>query len=146
MAFGRNIYPTSFDRVNSLLHPDHESRNTRVSEYLRKYGQGKIDTLPTDNRPVVTDNRSVDEMLDNPNKVADSLGSEQLDVLLEMQNKQSDYEQALKDIELTKKQRESYDAAIKVLNDSNASYDQKMDAHRILEELIQAKKVTRVRK
>lgn len=146
MAFARNVYPTSFERISTQIHPEHETRNTRVSEYLRKYGQGKIDSLPTDMRSEVHDNRSVDEMLDNPNKIADSLGAEQLDVLVEMQNRQADYEKALQEVELTKKQRKQFDAAVKVLNDSNASYEQKMDANRILEELYQAKKITRARK
>lgn len=50
-----------YENIDPALHPEHETRNTRVSEYLRKYGQGKIDTLPTDSRPVVKDERSDDE-------------------------------------------------------------------------------------
>lgn len=62
-----------------------------------------------------------------------------------MQDKAKDFENAFKDIELTKKQRDSFDKAIKVLNDANASYEQKVDAYRILDELEQAHKVNRVR-
>lgn len=134
-----------YENVDSALHPEHETRNTRVSEYLRKYGQGKIDTLPTDSRPVVKDERPDDEKLENTSKLTDSLGTEELDILLEMQNKAKDFENAFQDIELTKKQRESFDKAIKVLNDANASYEQKADAYRILDELEQAHKVNRVR-
>lgn len=134
-----------YEDVVQDLHPDHETRNTRVSEYLRKYGQGKIDTLPTDTRPEVKDNRSVDEMLSDGDKVTSSLGSEQLDVMLEMQRKANDFEAAFAEIELTKKQRSDFDKAISVLKNPNASYEQKMDAHRIIDELEQAHKVTRAR-
>lgn len=134
-----------FESVSRDVHPEHQTRNTRVSEYLRKYGQGRIDSMPTDNRPLVTDNRSVDEMLSDPDKLTSSLGTDELDVLVEMQQKADDFEAAFKDIELTRKQKEKFDAAIRVLRDKNASYDQLSDASRIIEELEQAKKVTRAR-
>lgn len=146
MAFARNFYKTSFDRVSQVEHPEHETRMTRVSEYLRKYGMGKIDAIPTDTRAVVNDPRTPDEMLDNPDKVTSALNAEPLDVLLELQNKSADYKKALEEIELTKKQKSDFDAAVKVLNDPNSSDEAKYDAHRILEELYQAKKITRARK
>lgn len=135
-----------FEKVSGDKHPEHQTRNTRVSEYLRKYGQGRIDSMPTDNRPQITDNRTVDEMLNDPDSVTSSLGTDELDVLMEMSRKADDFEAAFKEIELTKKQKSDFDAAVRVLRDKNSSYDAQLDAMRILDELGQAKKVTRARK
>ena len=135
-----------FEKVTNLKHKDHETRDTRVSEYLRKYGQGRIDTLPADTRPEVHDNRTVDEMLDDPDNVTNSLGTEPLDVMLEMQRKTADFEAAFADIEITAKEKELFDKAVAVLKDSNSSYELKCDAYRILDELEAKHKVTRVRK
>lgn len=141
--FSRNI-KTTFEHNSGVLHHEHEVRNTRVSEYLRKYGQGKIDSMPTDTRPTITDNRSTDEKLDNPD-VTDRLGTEQLDVLLEVDRLRERFEKAFADIELTQKQKEKFDAAVKVLNDRNSSYEQIQDASRILSQLEEDKKITRAR-
>lgn len=146
MAFARNYYRTSFDRVSQVEHPEHETRQTRVSEYLRKYGMGKIDVIPQDTRPVVNDPRTPDEMLEYPDKLTSALGTEPLDALIEIQNQSETYKKALAEIELTKKQKADFDAAVKVLNDPNSSDESKYDAHRILEELYAAKKITRARK
>lgn len=133
-----------YEQISCDKHPEFEVRNTRVSEYLRKYGQGKIDSLPTDSRPVVTDPRSVDEMIDTNDKM-DHMSREQLDVLLELQSKHEDFEKALADIKLTEKQKKEFDAAVKSINDPNASYEQKMDAYRIIDQLEKANKVKRAR-
>lgn len=131
--------------VSRDKHPEHQEVNTRVSEYLRKYGQGKIDTLPVDKRPEINDERSVDEMLGDTDNITSSLGTEHLDALLEMQTKSEDFKKAFADIELTKKQKDEFDKAIKVLDNANASYEQKSDAYRILEKLEQQNKVKRTR-
>lgn len=141
--FSRKIN-TTFEHNSGIPHKEHEVRNTRVSEYLRKYGQGKIDTMPTDTRPVVNDERSTDEKLDNPD-VTDALGVDQLDVMMEIDKHREDFEKAFKDIELTTKQKEKFDAAIKVLKDKNSSYEQVRDAERILTQLEEDKKITRAR-
>lgn len=141
--FRRDIKPR-LEHNSGIMHPEHEERNTRVSEYLRKYGQGKIDSMPTDNRPVVNDSRSVDEMLEDSD-ITNHMGTDQLDAIMELDRKKADFEYAFADIELTKKQKEKFDAAVKVLNDRNSSYEQRKDAERILNELQDAKKVKRVR-
>lgn len=130
--------------VDQRLHPEHETRNTRVSEYLRKYGQGKIDSLPKDNRPEVTDERDTDSMLDG-SSIVDRLDADQLDVMLELDAMADRYQAALADMELTQKQKSKFDKAIKVLQDKNASYEQRMDANRILDELEKTQKMTRAR-
>lgn len=135
----------AFEEVIQQKHKEHETRNTRVSEYLRKYGTGRIDMMPTDRRPEIKDNRTSDEMLTDVDKLTNNLGTEELDVLLEMQNKREDFESAFADIELTNKQKEQYDAAMKILNDKNSSYEEQVNAVAILEELKAAEKVTRAR-
>lgn len=134
-----------YEEMDVSKHPEHETRCTLVSEYLRKYGQGKIETMPTDSRPEINDSRSDDEKLDQVDKLTDSLGTEELDVLLQMQDKAADFEKAFKDIELTKKQKADYDKAIEVLKDENASYEMRMDAYRILDDLERKNKITRAR-
>lgn len=134
-----------FEHNDGVEHKDYENRNTRVSEYLRKYGQGKIDSLPTDSRPEIHDARSDDEKIDAPTDVTNQMASEQLDILLEMQSKAEDFEKAFADIQLTAKQAEKYKSALKVLKDKNASYEQTLDAYRILDELKESHKVTRAR-
>lgn len=142
----RQNFKPQCDKLDTTLHLEHETRNTRVSEYLRKYGQGKIDSLPTDTRPEVRDSRTDEEKINEPLSATDSLAADQLDVMLELQENAKRFEDAFAEIELTKQQKEKFDAAIKVLKDSNSSFEQKMDAERILDELEQSHKLTRARK
>lgn len=130
----RRDFKRSFEVNSGVLHPEHESRNTRVSEYLRKYGQGKIDNLPQDNRPEVIDSRTVDEKLDD-GPLMPGLGTDELDVMAELSRMKDKWNNAVTDIETTKKDKQKFDAAVKVINDKNASYQQQRDAFRILEEL-----------
>lgn len=134
-----------YDVLDTTLHPEHETRNTRVSEYLRKYGQGKIDDLPRDSRPEVHDNRSVDEMLDDPSHAADHMSFDELDAISEMNRKADDFKKAFADVKLTVQQKQKFDAAVKVLQDKNASDEQRLHALSILDELEQKHLVTRAR-
>lgn len=140
----KRITDIHYEKNSHLLHREHEERNTRVSEYLRKYGQGKIDSMPTDARPQVNDQRTPDEMLDD-NTPENHMAFDNLDALMELERKKADFEAAFADIELTQKQKEKFDAAVKVLNDKNSSYEQIKDAERILDELKEAKKLKRAR-
>lgn len=129
---------------DGIAHPDHEERNTRVSEYLRKYGQGKLEVLPTDNRPQVEDPRTVDEMLAGDNNEI-SMADDELDIITRLQDASDHFQEVFAEIELTKQQKEKFDNAVKVLNDPNASTEKKVDAYRILDELESKGKVTRAR-
>lgn len=122
-----------FEKNSGLRHKEFESRNTRVSEYLMKYGQGKIDSLPQDTRSEVSDPRSENEMLEQGDDFP--LGTEELDVLIKLQESAADFEAAFAEIELTKNQRVKFENAMKVLKDENASLDAKRDAYSILDEL-----------
>lgn len=122
------------EKLSDTPHPEYQNVNTRVSEYLIKYGQGKIDSMPTDTRSEVQDNRSVDEMLDDPNPEF-NLGTEELDALLEFQSRLEDFKKAELDIKASQKERISFENAMKVLDDPNASGDAKRDAYKILQKL-----------
>lgn len=135
----------SISRVSEVLsdvrHAEYQNVNTRVSEYLLKYGQGKIDVMPTDNRPEVTDDRSVDQMLDDETPEFD-ISSDELDVLLEFQKNADKFEQARLAIESSEKDKTAFENAMKVLNDPNSSDEAKRDSYRILDKLKQQGKVT----
>lgn len=135
--------PVVYEPNDGILHSEHESRDTRVSEYLRKYGQGKIDVMPTDNRPQVVDDRSDDEKISDP--FVPSLGTDELDVFQQLEANREKFQAAQADIDMTKKDRVRFDNAIKIINDNNASIDAQRDAYRILEELERKGKVSRVR-
>lgn len=135
--------PVVYEPNDGILHSEHESRDTRVSEYLRKYGQGKIDVMPTDSRPQVVDDRSDDEKISDP--FVPSLGTDELDVFQQLEANREKFQAAQADIEMTKKDRVRFDNAIKIINDDNASIDAQRDAYRILEELERKGKVSRVR-
>lgn len=132
-----------FTVPDSTPHPDAEQINTSVSEYFRKYSQGKIENLPTDSRPTVDDQRSPEEMLEDDSKI-NHLGCDDLDALHEMAAHREEFEAALKDIELTKAQSKAFQDAVKILDDPRASIDEKAEAYEVLREL--KDKVTRVRK
>lgn len=140
----KRIPVRSYEQNNGIAHPDYESRNTRVSEYLRKYGTGKLENLPRDTRPEVVDDRSVDEMLDDD--FVDGLGTDELDVLAKLDEAKERFAKMADTIRETKANRVKFDNAMKVLNDMNSSRDARMDAYRILEELEQKHLVTRARK
>lgn len=138
----KKIQNLSYEVVDPTPHPEFESRNTSVSEYFRKYALGKTDQMPQDMRPEVSDDRSSDEMLEDDSKI-NHMGCDDLDVLQEMNDNAEKFEEALKDIELTKKQRQMFEDATKILNDPNTSLDQKKEAYAVLEEIND--KVTRAR-
>lgn len=134
-----------FEKVSNARHPEYQSRNTSVSEYLRKYGQGKIDSLPTDSRPEVTDDRSPDDMLADDSRM-DHMSYDELDALCDFNAKREDFEKARQEIELNEKQTKAFNDAMEILNDANASSDRKMEAMEVLDELIKSGKVVRARK
>lgn len=140
----RHLKPSEYQYNNSdsKLHPEHQTFDTSVSYYLRKYGTGQLESLPVDTRSEIKDERTVDEMLDDDGLV-DGIGLDDLDVLMELERKSSDFDAAFKDIELTKKQKEKFDKAMKILKDNDASLDAKRDAYAILDEL--KDRVTRTR-
>lgn len=129
--------------VDSTPHPDFEQVNTSVSEYFRKYAHGKIENLPQDSRPEVADDRTSDEMLNDDSKM-NHMSCDDLDVLQEYEMHREDFENAIKDIELTKAQAKAFKDACDVLDNPNSSLQQKKEAYEVLEEL--RDKVTRARK
>lgn len=125
-------------------HPEYEIKETRVSDYLRKYGTGHIEDLPSSSAPEVVDERSVSEMLDS--EFEPHMSTESVDIFMEIDRNKDKFEAAIKELELTKTQKEKFDSAVKVLNDPNSSLDSKREAYSILEELQASGKITRARK
>lgn len=138
----KKLKELQYNTVDEKLHPEHQTFDTSVSYYLRKYGTGQLEQLPFDSRREITDDRSVEQMLDDDGLVA-GLGTDDLDVLMELDRKREDFENAIQEIELTKKQKVVFDRAMSVLKDPNASIDAKRDAYDLLDEL--KEKVTRTR-
>lgn len=123
-----------YENVSSELHPEHQDVNTRVSEYLIKYGQGKLDRMPNDTRQEVQDDRTVDQMLEDDDPTL-ALSTEELDVLLASQEAAERFEKAQLDIKATQAQRVKFDNAVAVLQDKNASADARRSAYAILAKL-----------
>ena len=123
-------------------HPDYESRNTSVSDYFLRFSTGKQDQMPLDPRSEVTDERPDEEKIEDDSLI-NSLGCDDLDVIMEMEENSKKFQEALADIELTKTQRKQFDDATNVLNNPNSSAEQKYEAYELLKEL--SDKVTRAR-
>lgn len=140
--FGKRKLETR-ERCSQTRHPDFEQVNTSVAEYFRKYAVGKSDRMPIDPRSEVTDGRSAEEMLDDDSKI-NHLGCDDLDALMEMQQNEQKFKEALSEIELSEKQAEVFKSATKILEDPNSTVEQRRDAYESLEELHD--KVTRARK
>ena len=134
-----------YEKLSSIPHPDYEVRDTRVSDYLRKYGQGKLEVMPQDNRPEVHDDRTEEEMLNSPQSAVDTFGADALDVMQEIENNRERFEAMETAIEMTKTERQKFDNAVKVINDPNSSESQKLAAIRVLDDLEAKGKVTRAR-
>ena len=115
------------------LHPEHQNRDTTVSSYLMKYGQGKIDEFPSDTRPEIKDNRTTDEMLEEGDPFG--LGTEELDVLTALQDAADKWQNVRSEAIQNQKDRDKFDRAIKVLSDNNASLEAMRDAYAIIEKL-----------
>jgi hypothetical protein len=115
-------------------HPEYEIRETRVSEYLRRYGTGHIEDLPQTSAPEVSDERSVDQMLED--EFTPHMSTETVDVLMMIDENRERFEKAAQDIEMTDKMRQKYENAMRVINDSNASMDAKREAYSVLDSLI----------
>lgn len=131
-----------YDLCDSKLHPEHQTFDTTVSYYLRKYGTGQLESLPFDNRREINDDRTPDQMLADDGLV-DGLGTDDLDIMMELERKREDFENAFQEIELTQKQKLKFDKAMKILKDPNSSVELRQDAYSILDEL--KDKVTRAR-
>ena len=136
----------SFEKNSGILHKDYQVRETRVSDYMRKYGTGHADPnlMPQDRRVEVTDEREVDDMLDM-DSFEPSLGTDELDVLSIIESNRDKFAKMVEDIKMTKRQRIEFDDAMKVLNDVNATYESKQKALSVLDELEQKKVISRAR-
>lgn len=138
----KRLKDLQYNTVDEKKHPEHQTFDTSVSYYLRKYGTGQLEQLPFDNRREITDDRTVDQMLDDDGLVA-GLGTDDLDVMMELDRKREDFENAFQEIDLTQKQKQKFDKAMKILKDPNSSVELRQDAYAILDEL--KDKVTRAR-
>ena len=133
-----------FEQVDDHLHPEYEIKSTRPSDYLRKFGTGKIEDLPRSSAPEVSDGRSVEQMLEDPADL-DHMSTETVDVLMEIEANKEKFTSALQARDLSARDKEDFDAAVSVLNDPNSSSERKREAYAILEELYNDGKITRTR-
>lgn len=129
---------------SGVEHPEHQSVNTSVAEMYRKYGAGKIDSMPTDPRPEIQDNRSEDEML-NDDHPEPGMAYDVLDAIQDLNRYRQKYESAVADIKATEKQKKAFDGAIATLNDPNASYKATQEALEVLDELEKLGKIKQTR-
>lgn len=133
-----------FESVSDDLHPEYEIKSTRPSDYLRKYGTGKLEDLPQSSAPEVVDGRNVEQMLEDPAGL-DHMSTETVDILMEIEANKDKFAAALQARDLSARDKEDFDAAVAVLNDPNSSADRKREAFSILEELYHDGKITRTR-
>lgn len=140
--FARNIRDTKGERNDGVPHKELQHVNTRISEYLRKYGQGKMDKMPSNNHPEVTDDRTVDQMLDDP---IEAPGTDPVEVLAKLQAMIPKYLEAKDAIAQNEKDRHAFDEAIKILQDHNSQFEDKRKAMMVLEELKSEGKIKRAR-
>lgn len=124
-------------------HPEYEIKETRVSDYLRKYGTGHIEDLPTSSAPEISDNRSVEQMLDEPEP---HMSAETVDILMEIERNKERFDKAIDELELTTAQKKQFDDAVEAINDPNAPADRRIEAYRVLEDLEKKGKIARARK
>lgn len=134
------LNPARLEHNSGVLHPEHQSVNTSVSEYLIKYGSGKIDSMPTDTRTEFNDDRSDEVKLKEGDDFP--LGTEELDVLEKLNSMADRLEEINTEVELSKTEKSKFDKAVAVLKDDNSSYEAKSDAYRILRELESKGKVS----
>lgn len=120
------------ERVSKQPHPDFQFVETRVSEFLRLYGSGKIQNLPEDPRPEVQDNRSTDEMLADP--FQPTMATEEVEILAMFQEKAEDFEKAMQDAILTHKDQERAEELLNILKNST-DFEEKQSAYDELEEI-----------
>ena len=133
-----------FQVLDDTPHPKFVEKNTSVSEYLRKYGQGKVENLPQDSRTEVEDNRSVDEMLEDDASL-DSMATEELDVILELERKSQDFDAMRKDIDDTESAKKEFDEAVRVIKSPQSLPTEKKQAYDVIDALVEEGKVKRVR-
>lgn len=132
-----------YEKLSDERHAEFEVKDTRVSDYLRRYGTGHIEDLPTTSAPEVKDDRTEEEMLNS--EFEPTMATESVDILMEIERNKERFEKAVAEIELTASQKKRFDDAVRVLNDDNASIDSKREAYSILQELEDTGKLTRAR-
>lgn len=156
MPNSKRVKPITEDLDYKHNHSDYEIKETRVSDYLRRYGTGHIDDVPQTKAPEVSNERvssAMDIILDKKaNEVERSkafevlneetdgfvphMSTETIDVLAEIEANKERFENALKDIQLTKTASKRYNDALAVVNNPNAPLDSKREAYSVLESLI----------
>jgi len=136
-------YKPKFEKNSKIEHKEKQCVNTSVSEYMRKYGQGKIDQLPTDPRPEVNDPRDTEQQLNDADALP--MGFDELDAMERLASMKDRYKDAVADIKATEKQKEIFLHATQVLDDPNASDAEKLHAAAELNRLEKLGKVTRAR-
>lgn len=133
-----------YEKLDYNNHKDYEIKETRVSDYLRRYGTGHIEDLPQTTAPEVTDDRSVEEMLNDP--FVPEMATESVDILNLIEENKERFEKAAREIELTAKQKKRFKDAQSVINNPNSSLDAKREAYSILDELANKGLIARARK
>lgn len=139
----KRVKPT-YEHNSGVDHPDKQCINTRVSEYLRKYGTGQLEKLPTDTRQEIKDDRSDDEKLAE-GRLVPGLGTDALDVMMEMDRQRERLAEIESAIDETSADFKKFQKAKSILDNPNASDDAKYDAYRIIAELENKGRVTRAR-
>ena len=134
MAKSKRIKPVGDPLDYQNNHPEYEIRETRVSDYLRRYGTGHIEDLPQNTAPEITDDRTVDEMLSD--EFVPHMSTETVDIMMEIEDNKERFEKAAQEIEMTDAARKKFDAAMAVINNPNSSLESKREAYSILDNLV----------
>lgn len=122
-----------FERNSGVNHPDYEIKETRVSDFLRRFGTGHIDDLPTTSSPEISDDRTVDEMLSDP--FVPHMSNESVDILSMIEENKDRFDAAFHELELTKSQHKKFKEALSAIKDPNCPFERKREAYSVLEKL-----------
>lgn len=134
----RKVVEPAFEQNDGVLHPEHQVVNTRISYYMKMYASGKIDELPTTN--MVPDRELPDgvrnELLNGVLPIPE-MGTDPVEVMEYLNENREKFINLVNEYNLCVTDREKYDRAISVLNDKNASIDEKIEASAVLQKIEQ---------
>lgn len=156
MPKSKRVKPQYDDLDYKSNHAEYEIKETRVSDFLRRYGTGHIEDVPQNKAPEISNERvssAMDTILDKKANEVErskafevlneetegfipSMATETIDVLAEIEANKERFEKAFNEIELTKTASKKYKDALSVINNPNAPLDAKREAYATLDSLI----------
>lgn len=131
------VFEPKCEKVDQHPHPEFQNQETRISEFMRLYAKGSINSVPQNTRPEVVDDRDVDDMLSDG--FEPQLSTESIEVMAEIDRNIERFQEAISNIKNGTRRYNSFKRALSIYRDPSASPSEKNKAYQLLDSLTRAR-------